>query len=155
MSVPGLSVLNCSPMSVNAFFNDAAAKTMSFPPPVVLAEDGDDVWFDELHPLTMPSSSTAAAASRPRCSRLSSRGFHDHGGGFNDGHGHTARLQLQFARGFGTHQGYDGERPALHLTCAITLSATTLVTKPVNRLRAELATLSGSLGTAPECATSN
>ena len=33
MSVPGLSVLNCSPMSVNAFFNDAAAKTMSFPPP--------------------------------------------------------------------------------------------------------------------------
>jgi hypothetical protein len=29
-------------MSVNAFFNDAAAKTMSFPPPVVLAEDGDD-----------------------------------------------------------------------------------------------------------------
>src|SRR3981081_4407176 len=28
---PGLSVLNCSPMSVKDFFSDAAAKTMIFP----------------------------------------------------------------------------------------------------------------------------
>ena len=53
MSVPGLSVLNCSPISVNDFFNDAAAKTMSFPPPsVLLVEEGEDASSDEPHPLT-------------------------------------------------------------------------------------------------------
>ena len=35
-------------------------------------------------------------------------------------------------------------------TCAITPSTTTLVTSPVNRLRAELAMPSGSFGAAPE-----
>ena len=48
-----------------------------------------------------------------RASRLSSRGFHDHGGGFDDGHGNTSWLQLQLARRVGAHQRYDGERAAL------------------------------------------
>ena len=38
-SVPGLSVLNCAPMSENAVFSDAAAKTVSFPPPVGVAAE--------------------------------------------------------------------------------------------------------------------
>src|SRR5258705_2946146 len=40
-------------------------------------------------------------------------------------------------------------------TCAITLSVTTLVTSPAKRLRAELATVSGSLGAAAACAHAN
>ena len=51
MSAPGLSVLNCSPISVNDFFSDAAAKTMSFPPVGRwrCVADDDDESFDDPH----------------------------------------------------------------------------------------------------------
>ena len=53
-------------MSVNDFFSEAAAKTMSFPPPAapLVDDDVDDALFDEPHPLTMPITSAAAAAMR-------------------------------------------------------------------------------------------
>ena len=38
-SVPGLSVVNCAPMSENAVFSDAAAKTVSFPPSAGMAAE--------------------------------------------------------------------------------------------------------------------
>src|SRR6478609_8307611 len=46
--VPGLSVLNCSPMAVNVDFSDAAANTTRCPPCSAVVEEGaDDEEFDQ------------------------------------------------------------------------------------------------------------
>src|SRR5262249_47541957 len=80
MSAPGLSVLNCSPISVNDFFSDAAAKTISFPPAAALVGDGDDAsfgeaWVDEPQPLITHINRAAAAAIRPICITMVLPGF--------------------------------------------------------------------------------
>ena len=63
MSLPGLSVLNCSPMSVKDFFSDAAAKTISFPLPAASDDDGEEESSDDPQP-AIGKGSTAVTAGR-------------------------------------------------------------------------------------------
>src|ERR1700694_1843342 len=66
---PGLSVLNCSPILVKDFFNEAAAKTMIFPVAAALLDEppgdvaGDDESFDEPQPLTSANDTATTKAS--------------------------------------------------------------------------------------------
>jgi hypothetical protein len=62
MSAPGLSDVNCSPISVNDFFSDAAANTISFPFPALLVDDADEPSFDVPHPVSTSSNSAVTVA---------------------------------------------------------------------------------------------
>ena len=87
LSLPGLSVSNCSPMSVNVFFSDAAANTVTcrcLPHRRAASRARScrrtSTRDDADHEHGRPRQADASI------SRLSSWGFDDHGGGLDDGH---------------------------------------------------------------------
>src|SRR6476469_4414618 len=63
--VPGLSVLNCSPMAVNVDFSEAAANTTRCPPcSAVVGEGADDGEFDpEPQPAISDTDNAPASAT--------------------------------------------------------------------------------------------